>query len=101
MFWCSVLPQPSKPCTAVTGADALQAPLVARALITTAVGMAGVRGLLINELITDNDTNPFGVTLQVQQEISSSCGSKVYRLMQIFCDTPLATLLPELVKLTN
>src|SRR5271157_173083 len=91
-------------------------PTVAMALMTTAVGMAGVRGLLINDLSTDNDTKPFGVTVQVQQEINSSCGSKVYRLMQIFWDAPMPgasgqllasgqlpplVVAPELVKLTN
>src|SRR5277367_5625308 len=63
--------------------------------------MAGVRGLLISDLTTDKDTKPFGVTLQVQQEISSSWGSNVYRLMQRFDDTPLTTVAPELVKLTK
>src|SRR5271165_7501652 len=71
------------------------------AFTTTDVGMAGVSGLLISDLTTDKDTKPFGVTLQVQQEISSSCGSNVYRLMHRFCDTPFATVAPELVKLTQ
>jgi len=45
--------------------------------------------LLINELTADRDTEPSGVTLQVQQEISSSCGPNVYKLMQKFWDVPI------------
>jgi hypothetical protein len=71
VFWCKVVPQASKP--AVPGwksADALQAagPVLDKALITTDVGMAGVRGLLINDLTTDNDTNPLGVTLRCSRK---------------------------------
>jgi len=82
--------------------DALQvAPTVAIALITIAVGMFGVSGLLIKALTTDTDCSALGVTEQEQQPINSSAGSNAYRLTQMFCDTPLATSEPELVKFTN
>src|SRR5271170_2419948 len=76
--WCKVVPQPSMPGASVAkvGFEALHVPVVATALITTAVGIEGVNGLAISDVSTDNDCSPFGVTEQVQQEISSSAGSK-------------------------
>ncbi len=53
--------------------------------------MAGVSGLLTNDFSTDKEIKAFGVTVQVQHEINSSAGSKVYKLAQRVC--PLAPLL--------
>jgi hypothetical protein len=82
--------------------DGLQlAPTVAIALITMAVGMLGVSGLSIKAFTTDTDCSALGVTEHEQQPISSSAGSKAYRLTQMFCDVPPATSEPEFVKFTN
>lgn len=79
MFWWRVVPQASRPCASVVVLPfGLQGPPTdAMILITTEVGMAAVRGLLISDFRTDNDCRPFGVTTQEQQEMSSSAGSNV------------------------
>ena len=59
--------------------------------------MAGVSGLLVSEPRTEIDCSPFGVTLQVQQETSSSAGSNVYTLAQRFWLTPPGAVAPVLV----
>ena len=76
---------------------AVHGPEVASILITTAVGVAGVRGLLISDFLTDRDCRAFGVTRQLQQEIISSAGSKVYRLAHKLDELDA----PELVIFTN
>jgi hypothetical protein len=60
------------------GEAASQPPLlvVARSLMMMDVGIAGVRGLLVKEPLTDMDWSPLGETVQVQHEIISSAGSK-------------------------
>src|SRR5271165_7479323 len=76
VFRCSVVPQASKPCANEVAVAALQVvSLVAITLITTEVGIAGVKVLLINDFRTDKDCKALGVTEQVQQETISSCGS--------------------------
>jgi len=78
VFWCSVARQDLRPEASVSGAiaDGLQvAPTVAMALITIAVGMLGVSGLLIKAFTTDTDCNALGVTEHEQQPINSSAGS--------------------------
>jgi len=75
-----VAPQARSPGASWVGAGvaALQvAKAVATTLIVIDAGTAGVRGLLISDLVTDSDCNALGVMEQVQQEISSSDGSNV------------------------
>ena len=86
-----MVPQASKPVARLVIAAALQVPELDTTLITTAVGMAGVSGLLTNDFKTDKETNALGVITQVQHEINSSAGSKVYKLAQILA--PVAPLL--------
>ena len=67
-------------------AELLQLPptgAVASNLITTAEGTAGVNVLLTRSVFTDNETRPFGVTGQEQQETNCSSGEKAYTLAQI------------------
>ena len=86
-------------CAVTVMPDGLQTPTLATALITTAVGIAGVRGLLISDLTTDNDTSPLGVTL------AGAAGNQFFLWIEgvqvnaKICDTPLTTVAPELVKL--
>ena len=77
-----MVPQARIPGTksAAVGVAALQPPegaVLANSLTTMAVGTAGVRVLLIKSLLADSDVSPFGVTKQVQQEISCSSGENV------------------------
>src|SRR5450631_3929197 len=84
---------------------------VARSLITSALGMAGVRVLLARSLLADNETRPFGVTGQEQQETICSSGVKAYTFAQmapvvaaglaLFCDARPAPSVPALVISTN
>jgi hypothetical protein len=93
-----VVPQARMPGANVVIEEALHAPpALARSLITTDVGMAGVSGLLVSEPRTEMDCSPFGVTVQVQQETSSSAGSNVYTFTQMFpLEAPLlVTLITE------
>ena len=83
VFKCSVVPQATSPGTIGVATEALHVPELAKILITTDDGIAGVRGLLISDLITDKDCSALGVTEQVQQEIISSAGSNVYIFAQI------------------
>src|SRR5579871_1494472 len=62
---------------------------VAYSLIITEFGIAGVSVLLIRSFFTDSDTNPFGVTMQVQHEISCSSGENVYTFTQMFAPSAL------------
>src|SRR5579871_2812678 len=64
-------------------------------LMTTELGMAGVKVLLIRSFFTESETNPFGVTRQLQQEISCSSGENVYTFTQ-----RLLLLAPEFDRLT-
>ena len=102
MFWCSVVPQASKPDATELAVAALQiGSFVANTLITTDVGIAGVKVLLINDLRTDKDCKALGVIEHVQHETISSCGSNVYTLAHRFEDWPFtSTVAPELVKST-
>jgi hypothetical protein len=62
----------------VRRAELLQVPptgTVASTLITMDVGFPRVSGLLMRSFLADNDTKPFGVTGQEQQETTSSLGS--------------------------
>jgi len=65
--------------------DALQAgaPVEASSFVTMDVGTPGVRVLLIRSLRAERETNPSGVTGQLQQEISCSSGEKVYTFTQM------------------
>src|SRR2546423_505872 len=75
-----VVPQAARPALNVVAEAALQEPLPLDAsnFTTMELGFTPVSVLLIRSFRADRDTSPFGVTLQLQQEISCSSGLKVY-----------------------
>jgi hypothetical protein len=89
VFKWSVVPQATRPGTGVVTTEALHVPVLPKILITTDDGIAGVRGLLISDWITDKDCSALGVIEQLQQEIISSAGSNVYIFAQrVWEDAP-------------
>ena len=59
------------------------------------VGTPGVRVLLIKSLRAERETSAFGVTWQLQQEISCSSGENVYVFTQML--PPVAPVLVMLI----